>query len=113
MGILTEEQTKAILDGAMKQVRDSVIEEAKSQATWAVKTAVASRVTEIIRQFVEDEIKPEILASLTKNKSILIEAALASAQDMAVEIAKAMTETVAENLGTSYKRKKIMEALFD
>ena len=113
MGILNEEQTQQIVNGALEQIRQAVIDEAASEATWKVKTAVGNAVNELVTNFVKEEIAPEILTSLRENKSLLIQAAITSAEDMAVMLAKALTETLAENLGGSYNRKKILEAMFD
>lgn len=60
-----------------------------------------------------NEVVPELLVSLTAKKSVIIEAAIMSAEVMAEELARAMTKQFVENVGSSYKRKKIFEAMFE
>lgn len=70
------------------------------------------RTNDLVKEWVLNELKPELVASLEKKKSFLIDAALISAESMAENLAKAMSEQMAENLASSYNRKKILEALF-
>ncbi len=113
MSILTEEQTKEILNGAIEQIREAVIDEATKGATWRVQESVGSAVNRVVTTFVQEELAPEIITCLREKKSVLIEAAIAGAEGLAVQLAEAMTTQLAENLGTSYKRKKILEAMFE
>lgn len=113
MSILTEEQTQQIIDGALDQIKQAVIGEATEEASWRVKTAAGNAVTEIVTTFVKEEVAPEILTSLRERKSVLVNAAIASAENMAAQLAEAMSQKLAENLGGSYSRKKILEAMFD
>lgn len=112
MTVLTEKQTQQILDGAFEQIKQTVIDEVTQRAAWDVDTAVSSVVKEVVSGFIKEEVAPEILTSLREKKSVLINAAIASAEDMAVQLAKALSATLAENLGKNYQRKKILEAMF-
>lgn len=113
MPILTETQTKEIIDGAMEQIKNGVVEEAKSHISWVTKDAVEMKIREVINKWVEKEVAPELVVSLNKNKSAIMSAAVMSAQDVAKLLADVMTKKLAENLTTSYKRNNILKALFD
>ena len=79
MGILTDEQTKSIIDGAIDKIKDAVVKQATEEAVWACKRSIASSVDEIVQKFIREEVAPEILTSLQERKSVLIEAAIANA----------------------------------
>ncbi len=113
MSILTEAQIADILDGAMEHIRKAVIDEAIQNAAHTVQVSLSQTVTGVVREFVKEELAPEIVTSLRENRSALIEATIASAESMAVQLATAMSEELAQNLGSSYKRKKVLAALFD
>jgi len=112
MAILSEEQTQEILKGAMDEIRKAVVEEATRNAVWAVERAVSSKVNEIVNDFIQKEVAPEIVTSLQANKSQIIAAAIISADSMAVMLATSFSDTLAKKLGTSYERDKIFKAMF-
>lgn len=112
MAILTPEQTKEILDGAIEKIRDAVIDQATSEASWHCKSAIEHEIREIVRDFVKSEIAPEIITSLNEKKSVIIEAAIVSAENMATMLAESMAAQLAENLGKSYQREKIFKEMF-
>jgi len=111
--ILTEEQKKEIIEGALEEIKQAVIKEATSEVSWQAKTTTSSAVHDIVEEFINKEVKPELLVSLREKKSAIIEAAILGAENMAVMLAKAMAASLAENLGTSYKRNAILKAMFD
>ncbi len=113
MSILTKEQTQEILNGAMEQIKQAVINNAIKEASWKIQVALNDAVSGVVKTFVQEEVAPELLTSLTENKSALISAAITSAESMAIQLAKAMSAELADNLGSSYGRKKILEAMFD
>ncbi len=112
MEILTEEQTKEIIDGALEQIKSGVIEEATNHAKWITRDAIADEVRNIVTDFVKKKVAPEILVSLEKQKSAIIDAAIMSAQTMAEMLAQSLTDTLAEKLKNSWDRKKIFDAMF-
>lgn len=111
--ILTEEQTQEIINGALEEIKQAVIKEATSEISWQAKSAASNAVHDIVEEFISKEVKPELLVSLQKKKSAIIDAAIIGAENMAVMLAKAMAEKLSENLGTSYKRSEILKAMFD
>jgi TRAP-type mannitol/chloroaromatic compound transport system substrate-binding protein len=113
MSLLNDEQVKEIVAGAIEQIKESVIQEATREVTWQVKSTVATEVNKIVGEFVRTEIAPSIIIELKEKKSIIINAAIASSQEMAKIIAESMTKKLAENLGTSYKASKILKEMFD
>lgn len=113
MALLTEAQTKEIVNGAIEKIKESVVNEATNQAIWTTKDEIGKSIRDIVSTFVKEEIAPGILLELNKNKSLIIEAAVVSAQSLAETLAKGMADSLAENLGTSYKRDRILKSLFE
>lgn len=111
--MLTDEQKSALIADAMDEITDAVIEKAKESATWTTQNAVKQEVSTIVKDFFDAEIGPEIKLQLTAHKEQILSAAIASAEQMAIALSEAMTAALVENVGSSYKRKKILEAMFD
>jgi hypothetical protein len=110
--ILTDKQTSEIINGALEEIKKAVIHEATNEVSWQAKTTVSTAVHDIVEAFINEEVKPELLVALREKKSALISAGILGAEDIAVMLAKAMSEKMAENLGTSYKRSEILKAMF-
>ena len=111
--LLTEEQKEELIKGAMDGISEYVVEQAKNQAVWTTKSVIQSKVGEAVSEYVKEEIIPALLIELQENKSMILDAAIMSASEMAVILAESMSRELAENLSQSWKRKKIFEALFD
>ncbi len=110
--MLTDKQKQEILDEAFEQVKAGVVENAIEHVDWNIKHELSTRTNNVVQEWVLNELKPELVASLNENKSFLIDAALVSAESMAKELAKVMSAKMAENLASPYDRRKIIEALF-
>ncbi len=112
MAILTEEQTKEIVDSAIEQIKKEVIAKATAAAVYKIGEVVATVVGQVIEEHIREQVAPEIIGSLDEQKSFIIEAAVVSAQDMAVALAESMAKSLAENLASGYKRDDILKAMF-
>ena len=112
MDILSEEQQKEIIADAMEQIKSAVVSEATRQITWDVKNEVGKQIHSIVEDFIQVEVAPELKKLMIENKSLITDAAVTSANEMAEMLAKSITAKMAENLGTSYKRTEIFKALF-
>lgn len=112
MSVLTEEQQASIISEAMESIKTAVIERATNQASYTAKNAIQASVTKIVSEFIQEEIAPDIVAALVASKETIITAAVVSAESMATQLAKAMTDKFAENVASSYNRDKIIAALF-
>ena len=111
--MLTEKQKEEIIKASFEEIKKGVVEEATRAASWQVEQALTGIVKETVRNYFNEKIAPLIVENLNDHKSQIIEAAVNSADAMAVELAKSLSASLAENLGTSYKRKKIFEAMFE
>lgn len=110
--MLTDEQKQEILNEAFEQVKAGVIKNAINHVDWNIKNELSTRTNELVKDWVLNELKPELVASLNENRSFLIEAAIISAETMAKSLAEGMAAAMAENLASSYSREKILKALF-
>lgn len=110
---LTPEQEKEILDAAFEHMKDTVIKTAVSSTSWKIEHELKEAVASIVTKFVADEIAPEILVSLNEQKSAIVQAAIVSADKLAVMLAESLTAKLAENLGRSYRRDEIFKKMFE
>lgn len=110
--VLTEKQQQEIIADAIEKIKATIVDRAVSSASWDIEQALAGEIQALIREFVKAEIAPELTSSLQANKKLIIEAALVSAQDLALMLAKAMTDSAAEVIGSDYQRKKLIQTLF-
>lgn len=95
-------------DAVRATVRDALLAGVKRQFEWELPEAVKVAV----REFVTNEIIPEIQAELQANKETFVNAATEIVRAAPVEIAKAMQEHLAKNLTDSWKLRKVVESLF-
>jgi len=110
---MTEEQMKEILEGAQEEIAAALVEEAKLNVARELRFKLDRELTVIVTEFIKDEIAPEIQAHLLANKSVILDAALGTSNEVAEQIGTAILKSVTENLSSGYKRKRVMEALFD
>jgi len=111
--MLTDTQQQEILEGALDGIKQRIIEDTIAHVEWNIKNEAANATSEIVKMWVNEELKPELIVSLEAKRSVLIESAIVAAEQLSEALAKAMTDAMVENLGSSYSRKKIIEALFN
>ena len=111
--VMTEEQMKAILQESQDEIATALVEEAKLNVARELRYKMDKDIGAIVTEFIRDEIAPEIRTHLVANKSVILDSALESSNEIAARIGKALLETLTENLSSSYKRNNVMKALFD
>lgn len=111
---MTEEDLKQFLDenaDAIKaQVKQRMIDGLLAEHRWSI----SSQISEIVNEFVRDEIAPAVKAHLQSEKSEIIEAAVKSASGIGDLLAKALVERAAKNIsGDSYNFRNTLKAIFE
>lgn len=102
---------QAILAEARQRIIDESVASVKEQVKWTVGQELRSAIHPIVAEYVKKEIEPELKELLVGQKSSILEAAAAEMTAISGHIAKALTLTIAENMGTTYRQTAIMKAL--
>lgn len=110
---LSQEQIAKMSQDALKEIQEGLKDDIGKQIANGISYTVSREVSAVTEKFFKDEIVPSVQKALIDQKPIIIEAALASATELATVLATGMISSLTENMATSYKRKKIFDALFD
>jgi hypothetical protein len=109
---LTDEQKQQIVDAAAIEIRERAVKQAvESLANWT-SSAVSSAIDDEVRELVKREIVPAVREELMAKRPILIQAAVAAADDMATAIRKAMVDKLTAKLATDYEARQIFKQMF-
>lgn len=111
--LITTEDMAKILEQAKVSLREQTITGIKEKVINSMQWQIERAVKEQVDTFIQDELAPEIGRVLLEHKPVLLEAAVEASNGMAVILAKAMVDQVVANVATSYKREKMIKAIFD
>ena len=103
---------QSLLAESHGQVVAAIVADAKQRLSWTVGNQLAEQVQPIVKQFVADEILPELRGQLLEQKGVIIEAATQAAIVIGESVAKALVAQATSSANDSYKRGKIMDAIF-
>lgn len=111
---MTEEDLKQFLednaDAIKAQVKQKMIDGLLAEHRWSM----SSQISEIVNEFVRDEIAPAVKEHLQSEKGPIIEAAIKSASGIGDLLAKSLIERAAKNLnGDSYSFRQTLKAVFE
>lgn len=110
---MTPDDLKDFLDANADDIKAAVkakmIEGLLQNHQWQI----TGEISQVVKEFVSDEIVPEVKKHLMDQKGPILEAALVGAAEMGANLAKAIAERSAKNLTSdSYQFRQVMEALF-
>ena len=111
--MFTDEQKQQILDDALQSAKQRIVDEAIGKVSWAIQIAVEQQVKVVVTDWVENELKPEIVTRLSSEKAALIDAAFSAGSEISEALTKTLVAKAIENMSQSYKRKAIIESLFN
>lgn len=103
---------ESLLEEARPQVLESLKRELSQQISYDARNALSGEINKLVKQWVEDEIIPEVSKMLIESKDSILSSCVVSAEQIAKLLAESMLVKVKENVESSYKRNNIMEALF-
>ena len=103
---------QSLLEESRGQVVAAIVDDAKRRLSWTIGNQIAEEVQPVVKQFVADEILPELRAQLLEQKAVIIEAAAQAAIAIGESVAKALVAQAISTTSDSYKRGKIMDAIF-
>lgn len=110
---MTEEDLKEFLDdnreSIQRAVKEKMIDRLLADHNWQI----TGEIREVVKEFVSNEIVPEIKKYLADQKGPILKAALVGASEIGEALSKAVAERAAKNIATdSYQFRQVMEALF-
>jgi prophage antirepressor-like protein len=108
---LTEVQIKEILDSALPDVVAGLKTELKEMTLNQIKWSADETIGKFIRQWLSENILPEIEKTLIESKAGLVATAVLMAEQSMALIAKAHAESLAKRLESSYSREKILKSI--
>jgi hypothetical protein len=91
-----------------KAVKDATIKQLLEEYRWPITDTISQVVTE----FIKTEIVPEVKAALVGEKSAIVDAAIKACADISDTLAKGLMQDAAKNVGSEYRRKQIVDAIF-
>ena len=109
---LSDEQLASILADGRERLIDAAEKAVLEQLTWKLRDEVVKQLQPIISAFIQDEIAPELAELLAGQKSIILDQVVIQANEIGTIFVKSLVTQLAENMGTSYKRKGLFEAIF-
>lgn len=112
MGDEIKFDVQSLLDEGREQIVSAIVADAKSRLSWTVGNQLAEAIQPVVKQFIADEIIPELRAQLLEQKGVIIEAAAQAAVAIGESVAKSLVSQAMSNANDSYKRGKIMDAIF-
>lgn len=103
---------QSMLDESRSQVVAAIVDDARRRLSWTVGEQIAEQVKPVVKQFVADEILPELRAQLVEQKGVILEAAVQAAIVIGESVAKSLIAQATQSANDSYRRSKIMDAIF-
>ena len=109
---LEQKQVDDILNELQPSIIETLKSEIASKVEWQVLNAVSDEIGKYSREWVKENVIPELEKELIENKKSLISLGVTLAENITETLAKELTETVNKKLSSGYDKARIMEALF-
>lgn len=109
---ISTEELEALLEAHRQEIVDHLIVETKNQITYKLNYELSKQIGEIASEFVKKEVLPEIQATLTTDKSVIIQAIIKASEDISNDLCKALVDEARKRLSESYHRGNIFKAIW-
>ena len=109
---MTPEFVKEVIEESGADIKQAVRDQVISSVSSTLKWNIDDHVRGIVQKFLEEEIKPETLKILTKNKGTILKAVENSLDGISDEISGTLTKKAVENLSSSYNTRDLVKAVF-
>lgn len=109
--MFNKEQVQELLDAAKPSVIETIKNDLIRNVSYDVRETAGRLIKEHVETWIKENVLPELSKQLIESKDSLISVGVAAAPQLVQQLATAMTESLAENLKSSWDRKKIFEAL--
>lgn len=108
----TEEQIQEIINSAKVSLTESTAKELARTVESSITYQSNQVIGEFTKKWVIENILPEVQKQLVENEKALIAVAAKSAEDMAMQLTKAMNENLKKTLESNYSRNELLKKLF-
>lgn len=110
--MLSKEDIDRAAAEALPQIMARFKTELEEAAISQAKGVIRSEVGKFVREWVASEVIPELHKALVESKEGIISCAPAFAGQLSDALVKAMADAAKENLQSSYRRKELLQKLF-
>jgi hypothetical protein len=107
-----ELDVQKLLEDSLPSMMEGFRAEIKSSVNWQVKDTVGKLVTDHVIEWVSANVLPEITAALVESKESIVSTGAALGPQVVTILTEGLLENLKKNLENSWKRDKVMEALF-
>lgn len=111
VSLFTDEEIKKILEDSQDEIRTRLIEGIKDHMVRELTWSINESLDDIVKKFFDEEIAPEVCETLIGQKGVILEAFVQRLNEAIKAVAEAIVQDATENLGTSYRRRNLMNAL--
>lgn len=108
----TDDQIQEIINSAKVSLTEATAKELAKSVEQSITYQASQVVGEFAKTWVTENILPEVKRQLVENQDALIAVAAKSAEDMAIQLAKAMSESLKKTLESSYSRNDLLKKMF-
>jgi len=108
----TDEQIQEIVNSAKVSLTDATAKELAKSVEHTITYQSSQVIGDFAKTWVTENILPEVQKQLIENKDAMISVAVRSVEDMALQLSKAMTESLAKTLESSYSRNDLLKKMF-
>lgn len=111
--MITAEDLEKLLAEHEQAIKHTVIDEVTAQIkkdiTWELNTQISA----IVKKFLNEDIAPEIRATLVESKPVILEAVANAAVVIGQLLTNGLVEDAQKKMKDSYGRRGVIKALFE
>lgn len=110
--MLTKEQIEKIVADHMPDVVAGLKNEVRQDITRRVKEEAGNIIATAVREWVTENVIPEVIKGLTESKDGLVSLGVRFREVIMEQLIESMTKELKENLENSWQRREILQKLF-
>ena len=111
--MITAEDLQALMAEHEQAIKHTVIEEVKEQIKRDITWELNQQIGAIVKKFLNEDIAPEIRATLVESKPAILEAVAKSAVVIGQLLTDGLVEDAQKKMKDSYGRRAVVKALFE
>jgi division protein CdvB (Snf7/Vps24/ESCRT-III family) len=111
--IMSDNQVKDLIDSVMPEIKNKLKQQVIGSVSNQLKYIIEQTIDSESKKFIEGVIVPETRLYLIENKEGLTKILNEALAKVLTEGARCIVETAGKNFESSYKREKIIKALFE
>lgn len=109
---MTEDELKQFLDDNKADIQQAVKQRVIAKLLEEHRWNISESVNKAVRDFVDEHVVPAVKAELEANKGGIVNAVVSTVSGVTEELAKGLVSDAAKNIGSEWKRREIIKAIF-